>query len=377
MKIFWNRYTENYDPRIRKPRNRLTPPDRWILIAVLILTLIGILMVFDSSVAIAFRDFSDRYYFVREQVKWLLIGFIALIICSRIDYHRWKPLALPLLMGTLLLLVLVFIPGVGIHALGARRWIQTGLFVFQPAELAKFSLVVYLSAWFSAPERGRTAAFLLLLIMVVGLVVLEPDLGTSIVILTTAIALYFMSGAPLWHFALLTPVMFLSALGLALSSPYRFRRLTTFLNPQSDPLGASYQIRQVLLALGSGGLFGTGIGQSRQKYEYLPEANTDSIFAIIAEEIGFIGSAIVILLFLFLIWRGFRAARRAPDQFGKLLASGVSVWIGIQTVINLSSMVALVPLTGVPLPLISYGGSSLIVTMSALGVLLNISRHRL
>ncbi len=210
--------------------------------------------------------------------------------------------------------------------------------------------------------------------MVVGLVLLEPDLGTSIIIVAIAILLYFAAGAPVWHFGIIIPVLAIGVLGLAVLSPYRMARLTTFLHPERDTQGSSYHIHQALLALGSGGWFGVGIGQSRQKYEYLPEANTDSIFAIIGEEIGFIGAIGVILVFIFLCWRGFRIAKRAPDVFGRLLALGITSWIAVQTIINLSAMVALMPLTGVPF--ISYGGSSLIILFAGVGILLNISKAR-
>lgn len=333
-------------------------------------------MVYDASVAIAIRDFSDQYHFVREQLRWLTFGCLAFAVFSFIDYHRWYKLALPMLLGTLGLLLAVFIPGIGLRALGANRWLSLGWMVVQPAELAKLTLLIYLSAWFAFKEQGRLIPFLVLLAMVVGLVVLEPDLGTGVVILTTALVIYFLSGAPVYQFLVLTPILVGGVIFLAVISPYRFARITTFLNPESDPLGASYQIRQTLLALGSGGLFGVGIGKSRQKYEYLPEANTDSIFAIVGEEVGFIGAAALITLFLFLIWRGFRIAKRAPDQFGRLLALGISSWIAVQVVINLAANVALIPLTGVPLPLISYGGSGLVVVLTALGILLNISRQR-
>ncbi len=363
-------------PEKRVLKKKLHTPDRWFLLAVITLSLFGILMVYDSSVAIAIRDFGTPYYYVREQLKWLFLGSIALIVFSRVDYHVWQKLALPILIGTLFLLICVFLPGIGVRALGAHRWLNFGFFILQPAELAKLSLIIYLSAWFSRAEKGRFLAFLLLLGMVLGLVIIEPDLGTAIIILSIALMLYFFSGAPVVQFLLLFPVLLISLSGLAVSSPYRFRRLMTFFNPEVDPLGASYQIRQVLIALGSGGLFGVGIGQSRQKYEYLPEANTDSIFAIIGEEIGFIGTLVLVGLFVFLIWRGFRIARSAPDTFGRLLTLGISSWIGVQTVINLSAMVALLPLTGVPLPLVSYGGSSLIILLSALGIVVNISKQR-
>lgn len=350
-------------------------PDRWLVAAVLVVLIFGLLMVYDSSVAIAIRDFANQYYFVREQAKWLVVGIVACFFFSRVDYHVWQKFALPLLFVTIVLLLAVFIPNFGVHALGARRWLNFGFFVLQPAELAKFSLVLYLSAWFCNPENRRLASFLLLIAMVVGLVVAEPDLGTSVILVGIAIVLYFASGAPLYQFTLVIPIVFLAIVLLAFISPYRLRRLTTFVNPQSDPLGASYQIRQVLLALGSGGMFGVGLGKSRQKYEYLPEANTDSIFAIIGEEIGFAGALVVISILLFIVWRGFRIARRAPDAFGRFFAIGISSWIAIQTLLNLGSMVALVPLTGVPLPFISYGGSGLIILLSAVGIVLNISRQ--
>jgi cell division protein FtsW len=333
-------------------------------------------MVYDSSVAIALRDFSNQYYYLKEQLKWFGIGLFIFFICARIPYQFWYSLALPMLLGTLLLLLIVFFPGVGIRAYGAHRWINFGLFVLQPAELAKLSMIVYLAAWFSHPEKGRFFSFLLFLAMVVGLVMLEPDLGTSMIILCIAMLLYFFSGAPARHFLFLIPILVGGAVILAVIAPYRMQRITTFFNRQSDPLGASYHIRQVLLALGSGGWTGLGIGQSRQKYEYLPEANTDSIFAIIGEETGFLGATFVILFYIFIIWRGFRIAIRAPDPFGRLLALGISSWVAVQTLINLGAMVVVIPLTGVPLPFVSYGGSSFIILLVAMGILLNISKFR-
>ena len=362
---------QSHERNVRKV-HRIDP---WLFITVGVVSLFGILMVYDSSVVIAIRDFSDPYYFAREQVRALIIGFGVLLLFSRIDYRRWYPLALPMLLVTLLLLLAVFLPGVGVRALGANRWIRFGSLVVQPAELAKLSLLIYLSAWLSRPEKGRLLAFLMLVGMVFGLVMIEPDMGTSLIIFSTALLLYILSGAPLGHIALLFPLAVVGVIILAVASPYRLARVTTFLNPQSDPQGSSYHIRQVLLGLGSGGVFGVGIGKSRQKYQYLPEANTDSIFAVIGEEVGFIGTSSFIVLFLFLIWRCFRIARKAVAPFGKLVAAGVGSWLGVQTCINLGAMVALVPLTGVPLALISYGGSGLVITLAALGIVLNISRH--
>lgn len=348
--------------------------DRWLLITTLILAVIGIVMVYDSSVAIAFRDFSDPYHFVRDQIKWLVLGLIGFGVLSRVPYGLWRRFAVPGIVVTLILLIAVFIPGLGVRALGAHRWINFGFFVLQPAEFAKLAMVLYLSAWFSTKEKGRLVAFLLLVGMVAGLVVVEPDLGTAVTIVSTSMLMYFLSGAPVIHFVGLIPALLVGVAGLAIAQPYRLRRVTTFLNPDSDPLGASYQIRQAILALGSGGLFGVGLGKSRQKYEYLPEANTDSIFAILGEETGFIGAVIVICLLVFLIWRCFKIAKRVNEPFGKLFTLGVGSWLGTQALVNIGSMVALLPLTGVPLPLISYGGSGLVVTLAALGIVYNISK---
>ncbi|MFZ5535413.1 MAG: putative lipid II flippase FtsW [Patescibacteria group bacterium] len=375
MKIFASlAHKADRQSAVRHIKNSEGRGDRWLLLTTVVLSIIGIIMVYDSSVAIAFRDFSNPYHFVRDQVKWLLLGFTGFTILSRIPYGIWKRFAVPGIVVTLILLIAVFIPGLGVRALGAHRWIDFGFFVLQPAEFAKLAMVLYLSAWFATKEHGRLLAFLLLLGMVSGLVIIEPDLGTAITIIVTSMALYFLSGAPVGHFIGLIPVLIVGIAGLAVVQPYRLRRVTTFLNPESDPLGASYQIRQALIALGSGGFFGVGLGKSRQKYEYLPEANTDSIFAILGEEVGFFGAVIVIALFVFLVWRCFKIAKRVNDPFGKLFTLGVGSWIGAQALVNTGSMVALLPLTGVPLPLISYGGSGLIVTLAALGIVYNISK---
>jgi cell division protein FtsW len=309
-------------------------------------------------------------------LKWLVIGTIGFLISSKIPYRFWYRMAVPALIGTLLLLIAVFLPGIGVHALGANRWVNFGFFVLQPAELAKLVMVLYLSAWFSKQEKSRLGAFLLLLGMVAGLVILEPDLGTTIVIVCISLWLYFFSGAPLVHFGFLVPLVMVAVIVLAVASPYRAQRIMTFMNPEHDPQGSSYQIRQVLLGLGSGGWSGVGIGKSRQKYEYLPEANTDAILAIIGEEVGFVGTAMVVFGFLFIVSRGYRIAARTKDTFGRLVALGISSWVASQACINISAMVALVPLTGVPLPFVSYGGSSMILLLFAMGIVNNISTYR-
>lgn len=349
--------------------------DVWLLVTALFLVFFGLLTVYNASVVTAERDFGDKYHYVRDQAMWVGLGITAMLIVSFLEYHIWQKIALPFLLGTLVLLFLVFVPGIGISALGASRWINFGFFVLQPAELAKLALVVYLAAWFSAKEKGRLFAFLLLLFLVVGLVMAEPDMGTSVVLGATALVLYFLSGAPLYHFMLLVPISLVTLFALIKLAPYRISRLLTFFDSDRDPLGASYHIRQTLLALGSGGLTGVGLGKSFQKYAFLPESTTDSIFAIIAEELGFIGAVFILAAFILLIIRGFMIARGAPDIFGKLLAGGITSFLAIQVLINLGAQVVLVPFTGVPLPFISYGGSSLIVTLVSIGILINISRR--
>lgn len=349
--------------------------DIWIFAVSIFLTLFGLIMIYNASVVIAERDFADKYHYARDQATWVVVGFVIMLIFSFIDYHVWRRLALPILVTTLVLLMMVFVPVVGIKALGASRWINFGFFIVQPAELAKPALVVYLASWLSNKERRRFFAFVLLIGLVVGLIMLEPDMGTAVVLGSTAMIIYFLSGAPLWHFFLLIPAGAAISFILIRIVPYRLERFLTFLDPLRDPLGASYHIHQTLLALGSGGLLGVGLGKSLQKYAYLPESTTDSIFAIVAEEIGFVGSVFIIMLFFFLIFRAFMVAKKAPDTFGILLCSGIASFLAIQVIINLSAQVALLPFTGVPLPFISYGGSSLLVTLAAIGIVLNISKH--
>jgi len=347
--------------------------DYWLLTTVILLALFGLLMIFEASTVLAQKEFGDQYYFVKEQLKWLALGGLTLLFFCFWDYHRLYNLAIPLVFLTICFLLAVFIPGIGIRALGASRWLNLKVFSFQPTELAKLTLIIYLSAWFAGKEKGRLLAFLFLMGIILGLVVLEPDLGTAVILGATAMVLYFVADNSMIHFFFLLPLALISFLVLSLVSPYRFKRLVTFFNPTTDPLGASYHIRQILLALGSGGLTGIGIGNSRQKYLFLPEAATDSIFAIVGEELGFLGAIIIILLFGLIIYRGFLIVKKAPDRFGRLLASGISSYFAIQTMINLSAMVALLPLTGVSLPLLSYGGSNLLITLTGMGILLNIS----
>lgn len=349
-----------------------------MLILVMVTTILasfGLLMIFEASAVSALRTFDDKFHFLRNQGLWTGMGMISMFVFSRINYKKYYSMSVFMLAGVIISLVMVFLPGVGLKASGAYRWINFGFFSFQPTELAKLVLVIYLAAWFTHKEKSRLTSFILLISIVLGLIVLEPDLGTAIIIGAIAIVLYFLSGAPILQFILLIPVGIVSVLLIALSSPYRYNRLMTFIDSNSDPLGTSYHVQQLLLGFGSGGLFGVGLGRSRQKFLYLPEATTDSIFSIVGEEVGFIGASLVLLLYLVLIVTAFKIAMNAPTRFGQLLAAGIGSWIAIQTIINLGAVVALLPLTGVPLMLLSYGGSSLLVTFLGIGILLNISRQ--
>jgi cell division protein FtsW len=346
--------------------------DWTLFVLVSALTLFGVLMVYNASIIEADRVFNDKYYYLKNQGLWAGIGLLVMLIFSRIDFNLFKKIAAPMFVVNLILLALVLIPGIGTPIKGARRWLNFGFFILQPSELIKLTMVCYLASWLE--KKRRLYQFLFLIGLVSGLVLLEPDLGTLVVIVVNAFIIFFLSGASLLKLIPLGVFGFLMGVLVIFSSAYRRDRLLTFLNPTRDPLGSSYHITQVLIALSSGGFFGLGLGQSRQKYAYLPEVTTDSIFAIIAEELGFIGASVVILIFLAILLKGFLIVKRAKPGFSQLLAGGIVGWIGIQTLINLAAMVALVPLTGLPLPFISYGGSSLIVSLAAIGILLNISR---
>jgi cell division protein FtsW len=350
--------------------------DFFLLISVLFLTFFGLFMIYDASSFVAFKDFADKYHFVKDQIFWIVLGIVSLLVFSRLDYHRFYNLAVPILLVALGFLGLVFVPGIGVKVLGASRWINLRFTVFQPSEFVKLALAIYLAAWFSSKEKGRIWAFLLLLSLVLGLVMLEPDMGTAAIILAEGLVLYFLSGATLIYFAILAPVIAFAGFIFAKLEPYRAARLTTFMNANQNINSTSYHVRQILIALGSGGLTGVGLGNSLQKYAYLPENATDSIFAIIAEELGFIGACFIIAVFLVIIWRGFYIAINSRDAFGKLLAGGITTFLAAQVFINLAAQTALLPLTGIPLPFISYGGSALIINLSAIGILINIARQR-
>lgn len=349
--------------------------DLLLLGAIVLLTLFGLLMIYDASSVIAYANFGDKYHYIKDQIVWVILGFAILLLFANYDYHRLFNMSLPLLVVAICLLFLVFIPGIGSGAKGANRWVNLHFFRLQPTEFVKLEIALYLAAWFSHKEKGRFLAFCLLIGAVLLLVMLEPDMGTAIILFAEAVIIYFISGGSIKQFLLALPVVSVIGFLFIKLEPYRASRLTSFLNLGKSLNSTSYHVKQILIALGSGGVLGVGIGNSLQKYAYLPENVTDSIFPIIAEELGFVGAVMLIFCFLIVIWRGFFIASRAKDPFGKLLAGGIISFIGIQTIINLGSMTALFPLTGVPLPFISYGGSALVIDLASIGILLNIAKQ--
>lgn len=345
-----------------------------LIVIPLILSLVGLFFVFEASSVKSFSEVGSSFYYFKLQVLWVILGAAVMFLLSFFDYHKFYYFSFTLMMVTVLLLVIVLIPGFGYQTGGARRWLDFGIINFQPTEIAKFSVIVYLASWFIHRERKRFFSFVFLLAVLIFLIILQPDMGTAIIVFSLSIIIYFLAGVELSYLVLLLPISFVGFLLLIKTSPYRFRRLIAFLNPASDPLGIGYHVNQILISLGNGGLLGQGFGASRQKYLFLPEAHTDSIFAIIGEEFGFLGGFLLIFVFFALMYYIYRVSAGAPDRFGRLLAGGVFAYFALQIVINLGGMVGLLPLTGVPLPFISYGGSNLLVSFALLGILINIAR---
>ena len=348
-------------------------PDFILLFTSIALLLFGLLMVYNSSPVTALRDFGDPFYLARLQVIWAGVAAIAGFIAYKINYKVLEKFGSLFIVVAIGLLLAVFIPGLGVEIYGAKRWISVGgFFSIQPAELVKLAYIIYLASWLS--KKVKLAPFIFITLIISAIVIFQRDLGTTIIISVTGLLVYFLAGAPIKHFFTLIPAGFLTAAVFILGSDYRRARLMSFLDPSTDTQGGAYHINQILIALGSGGLFGVGLGQSRQKYGYIPEVTTDSIFAVVGNELGFLGTTVLIILFLVIVLRGIRIAQQTNDKFGKLLAAGIALWLGIQTIINIAGMVALLPITGVPLPFLSYGGSSLVSTVVGVALLLNISR---
>lgn len=360
---------------------RNNKPDQILITTIFALLVFGLVMLSSAGVAISQSRFGDSYYFFKHQLFFgVLPGLALMFIAQKIDYHFWRKFAFPLFALNLVFLVLVFIPGVGLNFQGASRWISLGWFSFQPSEMLKLSLILYLAAWLESKREMGADLFegflpFLAIVGAVGfLIIKQPDMGTLGTVVLIAMAVYFLSGAKWRHIAAMLGLGALAFIALVKFESYRMSRLLVFLHPELDPRGIGYQINQALLAIGSGGVFGLGLGHSRQKFNYLPEPVGDSIFAIVAEEIGLIGAAILVILFVMFAMRGFKIAKAAPDSFGRLVAVGITSWVIFQALINISAISGLVPLTGITLPFVSYGGTSLVFLMIGVGILLNISK---
>jgi cell division protein FtsW len=364
-------------------RLKVGSPDYVILVSVGVLVVLGILAVYSSSFALGLLQFGDANYFVFRQVFFALAGAVALVVLMKSDYRQLRALSPLLMLAAIVGLTLVLVPGFGHESNGATRWIRVGgpIPPLQPSEFTKLALIIYVSAWLA--WRGDEVKqfwvgffpFVFIVGIVAGLIMLQPDLGTTIVIVLTTLTLVYVAGASLTHVAAFICISGIAAGLLILTGDYRTDRFLAFLRPDDDPAGRGFQTLQLLIALGSGGIDGLGLGASRQKFFYVPGAHTDGIFAIIGEELGFIGSAIVLLLFTVLMVRGFRVVLRARDDFGSLLAVGIVSWIGYQAIINIGGITRSMPLTGIPLPFLSYGGSALVAMLAAIGILLSVSRY--
>jgi cell division protein FtsW len=356
--------------RLKKQKKQI---DRALLFLTIILVLLGLVAVADASAPQAVSVFSDRFYFVKQQIVWAFFGVLSLLIVANIPYKFWENIALFVFIISVALLIVVLIPGFGTKTLGARRWLSLGPITIQPSEFVKLATALYF-AKLSAKEKS-ILAYLVPLGLVFALIMLQPDLGTTLVVAAIGMVQVFASGISILTFLATLIGGGIISFILIVTSDYRRERFFTFIKQSQDPLGKSYHIRQVLLALGLGGFWGVGLGASRQKYLFLPEAATDSIFAIIAEEVGFLGASVLIILFAYFVYKAFKISSGAPDKFSKILGIGISTWIATQTLLNIGSMLALVPLTGIPLPFFSYGGSALVMLLIAVGILLNISKH--
>ena len=338
----------------------------------------GLIMIYSVSKYYSLQitnEATDKYYLIK-QLSWAGVGLVAWLVVQAIDYRFWQKNAKIFFYATIVLLILPIVFG------SSGRWVYIGPINFQPAELAKLTLVIFLASFFAHKSDDPKEAsklfpyFIIFAVVLSVLMLLQKDLGTLSVMVAISAVMFMIAGAPKLHLFLSGGLgVFLVWLAIKVE-PYRMERFLTFLNPDNNVLGAGYHIRNALIAIGSGGLWGLGFGQSKQKYLYLPEAHTDSIFAIISEELGLVRSLIIVLAFVFLALRGYRIAMRAPDTFSRLVATGVTTWLFFQMFVNIAAMLSLLPLTGIPLPLISYGGSSLLVLLIAIGILINISKYQ-
>ena len=339
----------------------------------------GLLMVLSASSVSSFAEFGDSFRYFQRQSIYAIVGMGALVLTARMRYDAWRRLCLPFLALTILLLGAVLSPSHGVEAYGSSRWFQLGPVTVQPSEIAKLAAVVFAAMvierkWGKLDDLGHLALPLLPVVLVIGgMVMLQPDLGTTLIITATVFAMLFVAGVRMRYLSMAAFFGTVVGMGLIMSAEYRRVRFLSFLHPWEDASNTGYQLAQSLIALGSGGWFGVGLGASRQKWAYVPNAHNDFIFAILGEELGLIGEIVVLAAFAALIYAGVRIAASAKDVFGRMLAGGIVSWFGIQALINLGAVTGLLPITGVPLPFLSYGGSSLVVSLAAVGILVNIA----
>lgn len=350
-----------------------------ITVGALVVT--GLVMVLSASSVSAYAKYGSSFLFFQKQTLWTVIGVVCFLFLSRFDYRRLKGLGYVAFAAVVVMLVAVLVPSVGVTVSGSSRWIGVGSFVIQPSEIAKLALILFAADVFSRRDEKSFSAFAhtaLPMLPALGvlalLVMLQPDLGTTVLLGVLGFGLLFVAGAPLRHLIPMGMVGTTLAIGAGLASPYRRVRLLAFMDPWKDPLVTGYHTIQSLIALGSGGWFGVGLGASRQKWMYVPNAHTDFIYAILGEEMGLLGTFAVLGMFAFLTYLGIRIARCAPDRFGMLIASGITIWMATQALVNMGAVTASLPITGVPLPFVSFGGSSLVISLAAMGILTNIAR---
>lgn len=352
-----------------------------LVVSVILISIFGIIMIYSASSIWAEYKYNDPLKYVKNQALFFIIGLILMFLVSKINYKFYLKKSNILLIGCIILLILVLIPGVGMVRNGSRSWFGIGSFGIQPSEFTKLALIIFTSKYLMNNEKNMknikkgVLPILCVLIFVFGLIMLQPDFGTGMIIVISIIGLLFVGGVSMKFFIGLGIIGVLGITGLIIIAPYRLTRILSFLNPWSDPLGSGFQIIQSLYAIGPGGLFGFGFLNSRQKHFYLPEPQTDFIFSIISEEFGFLGIVIVVTLFLTIIITGFKISKNCKDLFGKYLSFGIMFQLSFQALLNLMVVVGLIPVTGVTLPFLSYGGSSLLITLCSIGVILNISRY--
>lgn len=360
-------------------------PDYVLTAIVAILVGLGLILIFSTGwISILKRTAGSTDYnsFFWKQLLGFGVGIIAWIFASKFNYQKWQKIATPLFWTTFAMMFLVLIPAIALNSGGATRWVKFGFINFQPVEFLKLGAVIYMARWltkhkdkFNKPLESLVPFIIIIILIVVPTILLQKDMGSAMVIILTLLAMYLASGVPLWNFASAFLTLLAGLVAMVAIAPYRMARFLTFLNHTEDTNGTGYHINQALIALGSGGILGRGLGKSLQAYGYLPEATNDSIFAIVGEEFGLWGTIALIFAFVALVWRGLKISKSAPDDFGRLLALGIICWIGFQAMINISAMLGLVPLTGIPLPFISYGGTSLVALLGAMGILQNISKY--